>query len=55
MGNEAKAEAIRELEVQIRINELLPPNMKCFEAIAEMKAKLRHLKRYGSLRLVEER
>jgi hypothetical protein len=41
------------LRMQIRLNEMLPPHLRCDDAIAEMKLKLARLQR-AHLKIVEK-
>jgi hypothetical protein len=49
--NKLKQDTAHDLALLIRINEMLPPEMRCEDAIADMKAKLARLRR-PSLKLV---
>jgi hypothetical protein len=47
-------DAVRELELQIQLNERLPPELRCDEAIALMKDLLARQRQGPSLKLVQD-
>ncbi len=51
--NTGKQKEVRKLELQIAINEGLPADLRCDEAIAGMKTKLAALRQWPNLKLIK--
>jgi hypothetical protein len=54
MRSDQRSEEIHLLQVQIRLNEMLPADMQCEDGITKMKARLARLQEKPNLKLVTQ-